>query len=47
MSHDFTWPHAQQAFALVVAAALQRRAVDSQDPEELEDVMQTPAPPEG
>ena len=42
-SHDFTWPHAQQAFALVVAAALRGEPVDSQDPEELDDVMQDPA----
>ena len=47
MSHDFTWPHAQQAFAVVLAAVLQGELVDSQDPEELEDVMQTPAPPKG
>jgi glycosyltransferase involved in cell wall biosynthesis len=47
MSHDFTWPHAQQAFAVVLAAALQGELVDTQDPEELEDVRQTPAPPEG
>jgi glycosyltransferase involved in cell wall biosynthesis len=43
MSHDFTWPHAQQAFAVVVAATLQGERVDSQDPEELDEVMQDPA----
>ena len=42
-SHDFTWPHAQQAFAVVVAAALRGEPVDSQDPEELDEVMQDPA----
>jgi glycosyltransferase involved in cell wall biosynthesis len=43
MSHQFTWPHAQQAFALVALAALNRELVESQDPEELDEVMETPA----
>jgi glycosyltransferase involved in cell wall biosynthesis len=33
MSHQFTWEHAQESFALVVAAALSGRRLDAQDPE--------------
>jgi glycosyltransferase involved in cell wall biosynthesis len=43
MSHEFTWPHAQQAFALVALAVLNGERVESQDPEELDEVMETPA----
>jgi glycosyltransferase involved in cell wall biosynthesis len=34
MSHEFTWEHAQQSFAVVVVSALDGVLVDSQDPEE-------------
>jgi glycosyltransferase involved in cell wall biosynthesis len=37
-SHAFTWESAQQAFALVLLASLQGQLVDSQDPEDVEDV---------
>jgi glycosyltransferase involved in cell wall biosynthesis len=37
MSHQFTWQHAQESFALVVAAALEGRLLDAQDPEADED----------
>lgn len=50
VSHTFTWPHAQQAFALVVEAALQGQLVESQDPEEIQDVLditKDPEPPRG
>ena len=33
MSHEFTWEHAQESFALVVQAVLEGRRLDSQDPE--------------
>jgi glycosyltransferase involved in cell wall biosynthesis len=39
MSHEFTWQHAQQSFALVVLAALEGKHVDSQDPEDAAEVM--------
>ncbi|GAA1930670.1 glycosyltransferase family 4 protein [Nocardioides hwasunensis] len=34
MSHQFTWQHAQESFAHVVASALREELVDSQDPDE-------------
>lgn len=34
MSHLFTWEHAQESFAHVVASALQGVRIDSQDPDE-------------
>jgi glycosyltransferase involved in cell wall biosynthesis len=34
MSHQFTWQHAQQSFAHVVAGALRGELTDSQDPDE-------------
>ena len=34
MSHQFTWEHAQESFAHVVAAALRGERIDAQDPEE-------------
>ncbi len=33
MSHQFTWQHAQESFALVLSEVLAGRRVDSQDPE--------------
>ena len=33
LSHQFTWDHAQESFALVVRAALAGRHLDAQDPE--------------
>ena len=39
MSHQFTWDHAQQSFSVVVQAALAGTWVDSQDPEDLEEVV--------
>ncbi len=35
MSHAFTWGHAQQSFALVMAAALHGHRLAGQDPEEI------------
>ncbi|GEP37214.1 glycosyl hydrolase [Nocardioides psychrotolerans] len=37
-SHAFTWETAQQAFALVLLASLHGRLVDSQDPEDVQDI---------
>ena len=34
MSHQFTWGHAQESFAHVVASALRGETIDSQDPDE-------------
>jgi glycosyltransferase involved in cell wall biosynthesis len=34
MSHQFTWHHAQESFAHVVAGALRGEMTDSQDPDE-------------
>jgi len=34
MSHEFTWQHAQESFAHVVASALRGVRIDSQDPDE-------------
>lgn len=34
MSHQFTWEHAQESFAHVVASALRREMIDAQDPDE-------------
>ena len=34
MSHQFTWGHAQESFAHVVASALRGERIDSQDPDE-------------
>jgi glycosyltransferase involved in cell wall biosynthesis len=34
MSHQFTWEHAQESFAHVVASALRGVRIDSQDPDE-------------
>lgn len=34
MSHQFTWEHAQESFAHVVAAALRGERIDAQDPDE-------------
>lgn len=34
MSHQFTWTHAQESFAHVMAAVLRGERVDSQDPDE-------------
>ena len=34
MSHQFTWDHAQESFAHVVASALRGETIDSQDPDE-------------
>lgn len=34
MSHQFTWGHAQESFAHVVASALRGEVIDSQDPDE-------------
>jgi glycosyltransferase involved in cell wall biosynthesis len=34
MSHQFTWQHAQESFAHVVASALRGELIDSQDPDE-------------
>ncbi len=34
MSHRFTWEHAQESFAHVMAAALRGERVDAQDPDE-------------
>ena len=34
MSHRFTWEHAQESFAHVVASALRGERIDSQDPDE-------------
>ena len=34
MSHRFTWDHAQESFAHVVASALRGEVIDSQDPDE-------------
>jgi glycosyltransferase involved in cell wall biosynthesis len=34
MSHRFTWEHAQESFAHVVAAVLRGERVDAQDPDE-------------
>ena len=34
MSHEFTWEHAQESFAHVVASALRGVRIDSQDPDE-------------
>lgn len=42
MSHQFTWKHAQESFALVLLAVLEGRRVDSQDPEGWEGVGETP-----
>jgi glycosyltransferase involved in cell wall biosynthesis len=39
MSHEFTWQHAQQSFALVVLASLNGSRVDSEDPTESADVV--------
>lgn len=39
MSHEFTWDHAQQSFAVVVQAALAGALVDSQDPEDIEELV--------
>ncbi|MCR6032025.1 glycosyltransferase [Nocardioides sp. zg-579] len=39
MSHAYTWQHAQQSFALVVQAALAGRLVDSQDPEDPDELL--------
>ena len=33
MSHQFTWEHAQESFAHVVAAVLRGERVDAQDPD--------------
>jgi glycosyltransferase involved in cell wall biosynthesis len=33
MSHRFTWEHAQESFAHVVAASLRGERVDTQDPD--------------
>jgi glycosyltransferase involved in cell wall biosynthesis len=33
MSHQFTWQHAQESFAVVVSEVLAEQRVDSQDPE--------------
>ncbi|QIK76292.1 glycosyltransferase family 4 protein [Nocardioides piscis] len=34
MSHQFTWQHAQESFAHVIASALRQERIDSQDPDE-------------
>jgi len=34
MSHQFTWEHAQESFAHVMAAVLRGERVDAQDPDE-------------
>ena len=34
MSHRFTWEHAQESFAHVVASGLRGDRIDSQDPDE-------------
>lgn len=34
MSHDFTWQHAQESFAHVLASALRGERIDSQDPDQ-------------
>jgi glycosyltransferase involved in cell wall biosynthesis len=34
MSHQFTWQHAQESFAHVVASAIRGEIIDSQDPDE-------------
>ncbi|PUA79101.1 glycosyltransferase family 4 protein [Nocardioides currus] len=34
MSHEFTWQHAQESFAHVLASALRGERIDSQDPDE-------------
>ena len=34
MSHQFTWEHAQESFAHVVATVLRGERVDAQDPDE-------------
>ncbi len=34
MSHQFTWGHAQESFAHIVASALRGETIDAQDPEE-------------
>ena len=43
-SHDFTWPHAQQAVRRGGRRGAAGRAVDSQDPDELEDVLHVRGP---
>ena len=34
MSHRFTWEHAQESFAHVLAAAMRHERIDAQDPDE-------------
>ena len=34
MSHQFTWGHAQESFAHVVASTLRGERIDAQDPDE-------------